>query len=92
MEGDAKRVAIPLKTFEFDYNVQTSLCAWPECLVTCVYYNNGQENPGEYMQCKIGGRAYFCTTHRPHDAHPEIKCNRGSEDEEEEEEEEENGV
>lgn len=87
MEGDAKRVVIPRKTYEFDYNIGTSQCAWLGCLVECVYYSNGQENPGEWMQCEKGGRAYFCKEHRPHEAHPGVNCQLGSDDEEEEEDE-----
>jgi hypothetical protein len=72
---------------ECDYNVDAKQCAMPGCIIECIYHNDGQDNPGQWMRCKQGQRI-FCSAHRPHDCHAEVKCQRDSDDEEEEEEEE----
>lgn len=76
----------------FDYNVSHRPCYFPDCPFTCIYVDNGQEDPGQWMECKKGrgSHNYFCHRHREHEVHSQVvDCAANSEEEEDEEEEEE---
>lgn len=83
MEGQSKKVPIP-QCYDFDYNIGLTTCAMPECLVGCVYYNGGQEAPGQWMRCKVGQGAFFCSEHRDHEVHQGMDCGLDEEKDEEE--------
>lgn len=89
-ESSPKRSAFtPMPRYEFDYNISYVMCSHPDCTVQCVYHNDGQDNPGQWMKCRTGKGRIFCEEHRPHKEHPGILCHVPEEAEEEEEEEEE---
>lgn len=89
-ESPSKRSAFAAAcVYEFDYNISHVFCSHPDCTIYCVYHNDGQDNPGQWMKCKIGKGRIFCEKHRPHEEHPAINCHVPEEYEEEFEDEEE---
>lgn len=63
--------------FDFDYDIGHVICAFPDCVVRCVYYDGGQCDLGQYMQCSTTrGGVIFCTNHRDHQFHANRSCER----------------
>ena len=62
---------------ELDYNISSTLCGYKDCIIRCIYYDGGQIDVAQWMQCSetLGG-IIFCKEHRDHKFHENRLCER----------------